>query len=146
MTYFDTYDKFKGKVYKSYPLSIEDFILAITNRLIFLFNIILLIFGHNSFKVTLFNALLLTINTIVFCEKDKGFSFFWTSSVNSINNYKILKDNDINKIKDKLFIEELPVDVDLADYFKQREIDLVEMKDVNLMKKQYLKEKEHGVQ
>lgn len=139
------YDKFKGKVYKSYPLSIEDFILAITNRLIFLFNIILLIVGHNSFKVTLFNALLLTINTIVFCEKDKRFSFFWTSLVNSVNNYKILKDRDIEKIKDKLFIEELPVDVDLADYFKQREIDLVEMKDVNLMKKQYLKEKEHGV-
>lgn len=140
------YDKFKGKVYKSYPLSIEYFILAITNRLIFLFNIILLIVGHNSFKVTLFNALLLTINAIVFCDKDKGFSFFWTSLVNSINNYKILKDRDIEKIKDKLFIEELPVEVDLADYFKQREIDLVEMKDVNLMKKQYLKEKEHGVQ
>lgn len=139
------YDKFKGKVYKNYPLSIEDFILATINRIIFLFNTILLIVGHNSFKVTLFNALLLTINTIVFCEKDKGFSFFWTSLVNSINNYKILKDRDIEKIKDKLFIEELPVDVDLADYFKQREIDLVEMKDVNLMKKQYLKEKEHGV-
>lgn len=140
------YENFKGKVYKSYPLIIEDFILAITNRLIFLFNIILLIVGHNSFKVNLFNALLLTINAIVFCEKDKGFSFFWTSLVNSINNYKILKDKDIDKIKDKLFIEELPVEVDLADYFKQREIDLVEMKDVNLMKKQYLKEKEHGVQ
>lgn len=140
------YDKFKGKVYKSYPLSIEDFILAITNRIIFLFNIILLIVGHNNFRVILFNALLLTINAIVFCDKDKGFSFFWTSLVNSINNYKILKDRDIEKIKDKLFIEELPVEVDLADYFKQREIDLVEMKDVNLMKKQYLKEKEHGVQ
>lgn len=140
------YDKFKGKVYKSYPLSIEYFILAITNRLIFLFNIILLIVGHNNFRVILFNALLLTINAIVFCDKDKGFSFFWTSLVNSINNYKILKDRDIEKIKDKLFIEELPVEVDLADYFKQREIDLVEMKDVNLMKKQYLKEKEHGVQ
>ena len=139
------YDKFKGKVYKSYPLSIEDFILAITNRIIFLFNIILLIVGHNNFRVILFNALLLTINAIVFCDKDKGFSFFWTSLLNSINNYKILKDKDIEKIKNKLFIEELPIDVDLADYFKQREIDLVEMKDVNLMKKQYLKEKEHGV-
>ena len=91
------YDKFKGKVYKSYPLSIEYFILAITNRLIFLFNIILLIVGHNSFKVTLFNVLLLIINAIVFCEKDKGFSFFWTSLVNSINNYRILKDKDIDK-------------------------------------------------
>ena len=137
------YDKFKGKVYKSYPLSIEYFILAITNRLIFLFNIILLIVGHNSFKVTLFNVLLLIINAIVFCEKDKGFSFFWTSLVNSINNYRILKDKDIDKIKERLLIDELPIGVDLADYFKQREIDLLEMKDVDLMKKQYLKGNEN---
>ena len=138
------YDKFKGKVYKSYPLSIEDFILAITNRIIFLFNIILLIVGHNNFRVILFNALLLTINAIVFCDKDKGFSFFWTSLLNSINNYKILKDKDIEKIKNKLFIEELPTNVDLAEFFKQREIDLLEAEskcNIDLMKKQYLKGK-----
>ena len=45
-------------------------------------------------------------------------------------------------IRKKLLMDELPVDVDLADYFKQREIDLLEAEtkgNIDLMKKQYLR-------
>lgn len=59
----------------------------------------------------------------------------------------ILKDKNTLKktenIRNRLFIDELPVDVDLADYFKQREIDLLEAEskgNIDLMKKQYLRE------
>lgn len=58
----------------------------------------------------------------------------------------ILKDRNTLKktenIRNRLFIDELPVDVDLADYFKQREIELLEAETNNnydLLKDVYLR-------
>lgn len=58
----------------------------------------------------------------------------------------ILKDKNTLKktenIRNRLFIDELPVDVDLADYFKQREIELLESETNNnydLLKDVYLR-------
>lgn len=57
-----------------------------------------------------------------------------------LDDKRLIKETE--DIRKKLLMDELPVDVDLADYFKQREIDLLEAEtkgNIDLMKKQYLR-------
>ena len=77
---------------------------------------------------------------------------YYLSSIAYKDTFLLVKDviliEQTEKIREELLIDELPVDVDLADYFKQREIDLVEAEtkgDIDLMKKVYLKGKDNGL-
>lgn len=67
--------------------------------------------------------------------------FIFLSISRILEDKKTLKDT--KEIRDKLFISELPVGVDLADYFKQREIELLETEskgNIDLMKAKYLRD------
>ena len=128
------YNKFKGKKLESFPWDRESVIEGFVATLSLLCGGI----GMFLFRDT-------RIGFISLCFFAIGFSLaygrlevnhdeyppFWKSLSTAINNHKVIKTYEQEGIKEKLLIEELPVDVDLADYFKQRNIDL--------MKKQYLR-------
>ena len=135
------YNEFKGKKLKSCPLDEDELLFLYIAKVLFLVSFVIFTISDN--------ILMMGINVIIcaFCFLvivDRPIYFYRVSIVYGIYNYFVLRGKDIEKIKSKLYIEELPTNVDLAEFFKQREIDLLEAEskcNIDLMKKQYLKGK-----
>lgn len=142
------YNKFKGEKYKE-----------TMNKIC----LPLLIFANIFFAILIPFLICVDFKWII-CIKDKRIDFIFLLGsliMFLLNIFIFLASRDVYKatfslvkdfilirqtenIREKLLIEKLPVNVDLSDYFKQREIDLVEA-DTNgnydLLKSLYLKER-----
>ena len=150
------YDKFKGKKYNdminahNIPIliAIDVFLMMLAPCVIYLDFAVKKLWDNCLIGKDVDLALILgtlgviSLNCII----------YYLSSIAYKDTFLLVKDviliEQTEKIREELLIDELPVDVDLADYFKQREIDLVEAEtkgDIDLMKKVYLKGKDNGL-
>lgn len=135
------YNEFKGKKLKSCPLDEDELLFLAIARVVFLFSFANVMIRNNIFMLSI-NGFICAFCFLVIV--DRPIYFYRVSIVYGIYNYFVLREKNIEKIKSKLYIEELPTNVDLAEFFKQREIDLLEAEvkgNFDLMKKQYLKGK-----
>lgn len=133
------YNEFKGKKLKKCPLDEDTLLILFIARILFLGSFGLYMITDNVFFMTIDMILAAFCFLIIV---DRPISFYWVSIVYGTYNYFVLRGKDIDKIKSKLCIDELPTNVDLAEYFKQREIDLLEAEingNIDLMKMKYLK-------
>ena len=152
------YNRFKGKNYKC-KLENTNFFEFFTIWILLFFLFILLSFAisgminywkeiiQGGVLANLVEVMFLTIFSLVFL-----FLIFIVSvlTIDHIKDtYWIINDVTLifqtREIREKLFIKKLPTGIDLAKYFKKKEIDLVEMKDIDLMKNLYLKGKYDGL-
>lgn len=139
------YNKFKGKKLESFPWDRESVIEGFVARISLLFGGIGMLLFRNTwigFISLCFFAFGFSLDYARLEIRGDAYPPFWKSLSVAINNHKVIKTYEQEGIKEKLLLEELPVDVDLADYFKQREIDLLEAevkRNIDLMKKQYLR-------
>lgn len=136
------YSKFKGKKLKSQSLDTEDLIYGVVARIFLVlgFTFILLTCKDMNFLFVYPACVSIFLGLGLYLDNDS--TLFWVSLLYAIKNHKTISDYEIEKIKEKLFIEELPNEIDLAYYFKEREIELLEAEvngDIDLMKLKYLK-------
>lgn len=152
------YNRFKGKNYKNKAKN-TNFCEFFTIWILLIFLFILLGFAIsgmiNYWKETIQGGSLANLLEVMFLTILSS-AFLFLTFIVSVLTIDHIKDtywliNDMilifqtREIREKLFINKLPTGVDLAKFFKKKEIDLVEMKDMDLMKNVYLKGKYDGV-
>lgn len=140
------YSKFKGKQYKKVSDEYSLPIIIILDIISVIMMGILIFLSLEIIKMWIFDFVPVLVITTPFIIFVYILSFSILSSLSKITYFligNIILNRQTETIRKRLLINELPFDVDLADYFKQREIELLESEvkgDFDLLKSMYLRD------
>ena len=145
------YIKLKGKQYKGVMNEENFFLFLFCMVLSFLVEMLILyLIGFNLLKHIFFGEksaynidkqiILILFFLIIFILIISTLCLLLELSIEFIGDFVLIKKTE--RIRERLLIDELPTDVDLADYFKQREIEFLEAEtngNFDLLKSMYLR-------